>query len=149
MSNNNAEHVNLWSLTGEFKNIRLDEKNRLNIPAQHRAVLKPLFNSKSLTFLISKAPKLQALHITPKTSNVEEFLSEHSDICYKYDTRGMDKNSRITIDVKLLTQLETNEYTLIGNGHRLELWNADAWEQEKQQREKIYTAKADGAEYVI
>lgn len=149
MNETNTENTTLWSLTGEFENIKIDERNRLNIPAQHRDTLKSLFNDKTLTFIISKAPEADAIRITPKTDDVEEFLSEHPEICYKYDTREADKNNRILIAEKLLTQLQTDKYTLIGNGHRLELWNATTWRQEKERREQEHAAKADGVEYVI
>jgi len=131
---------------------RLDDKGRLILPAKFREQLEEgvvvtrgqerclyVFPAAEFERL---ADQLRQAPVTSKQARdyMRVFLSGASD-------EVPDKQGRITIPPALRSYAGlTRDCTVIGAGHRVEIWDATAWESYLAEQEEVF---ADQAEEVV
>lgn len=126
---------------GEFKH-NIDPKNRVFIPAKYREGLGD-------SFVVCKAPE-KCLFIYSNEA-WDELSAEISNMPPSPQTRQIqreifrnavnvepDKQGRITINAKLVEYAGLKqEAVIVGSGKRIELWDADEWENNLVEMEPI------------
>ena len=128
---------------------RLDDKGRLILPAKFREQLEKgvvvtrgqercLYVFPALEFE-RLADQLRQAPVTSKQARdyLRVFLSGASD-------EVPDKQGRITIPPALRSYAGlTRDLTVIGAGHRVEIWDATAWDAYLAQQEEVFAEQAE------
>jgi MraZ protein len=128
---------------------RLDEKGRLILPAKFREQLEKgvvvtrgqercLYVFPALEFE-RLADQLRQAPVTSKQARdyLRVFLSGASD-------EVPDKQGRITIPPALRSYAGlSRDCTVIGAGHRVEIWDAGAWEAYLAEQEEVFAEQAE------
>lgn len=136
------------SFKGTFEH-SLDPKNRLFIPASYRNILGD-------SFVLYRVPEEHCLFIysSEQWDEVVDTLVEHGRTLeerrkqrkvFAYVTEvTIDSKGRITIPQKFCdhAQLDKN-VLLIGNGRRVEVWDANLWENEMEFVDNVENASLD------
>ncbi|MEG0979108.1 MAG: division/cell wall cluster transcriptional repressor MraZ [Oscillospiraceae bacterium] len=126
---------------GEFKH-NIDPKNRVFIPAKYREAL-------GESFVVCKAPE-KCLFIYSNEA-WDELSQEISNMPPSPQTRQIqreifrnavsvepDKQGRITVNSKLVEYAGLKqEAVIVGSGKRIELWDAQEWENNLLEMEPI------------
>ncbi len=126
---------------GEYKH-NVDPKNRVFIPAKYREAL-------GESFVVCKAPE-KCLFIY-SNQEWDELSAEIANMPPSPQTRQIqreifrnavsvepDKQGRITINAKLVEYAGLKqEAVIVGAGKRIELWDADEWENNLLEMEPI------------
>jgi len=126
-------------LTGEYE-LRLDEKNRLSIPARVREQIVPeehgsgfyqvLEVNRVLSLYPDKYYQRLALAVAPRTAAPDESLTFER---LQYSMAGrveLDRQGRVLLNEKLIRRAGLKErVTLIGVRDHLEVWDSSRWER--------------------
>jgi len=135
---------------GEYRH-NIDPKNRVFIPAKYREAL-------GESFVVCKAPE-KCLFIYSNES-WDELSEEISNMPPSPQTRQIqreifrnavnvepDKQGRITINAKLIEYAGIKqEAVIVGSGKRIEIWDADEWENNLLEMEPIIKTAAEQME---
>jgi MraZ protein len=139
-------------LFSSFENISIDDKGRFSIPASLRAALTPEADS---TFMVVRGtegclfayPKdewlkfWKALRRLPVTA---ENTRLRRRIIGDLKETKVDNQGRVTLTTTLkdLASIE-HELVIVGDGEKLELWNAETWRTRKAKDEVSATYESD------
>ncbi|MBL8026891.1 MAG: division/cell wall cluster transcriptional repressor MraZ [Fibrobacteres bacterium] len=139
-------------LFSSFENISIDDKGRFSIPASLRAALSPEADS---SFMIVRGTE-GCLFAYPKDEWIKFFRALRRLPVTAENTRlrrritgslketKVDGQGRVTLtaDLKTLAGIG-NEIVIVGDGEKLELWNADTWRARKAKDEESATYETD------
>lgn len=135
------KEVSTLAFLGEYKH-NMDPKNRVFIPAKYRDVL-------GESFVVCKAPEKclfiysneawdelsQEIYSMPPSPQTRQIQRE---IFRNAVTVEPDKQGRITINAKLVEYAGIKkEAVIVGSGKRIEIWDADEWENNLLEMEEI------------
>ena len=126
-------------LTGEYE-LRLDEKNRLSIPARVREQICPeehgsaFYQVLGVNRILSLYPERLyqriALAVAPRTVAPDESLT-FDRVNFALAGRGeLDRQGRVLLSEKIIRRAGLKErVTLIGVRDHLEVWDQEIWER--------------------
>ncbi len=139
-------------LFGTFDNIRIDDKGRFSIPSSLRASLNTEADS---SFIIVRGtenclfayPKdewikfwtaLRKLPVTPENTRLRRRITG------SLKETKLDNQGRVTLtqNLKDLAAIE-GEVVIVGDGEKMELWNAQKWKERQENDEKSASYDSD------
>jgi MraZ protein len=139
-------------LFSTFENISIDDKGRFSIPSSLRAAVSSDADS---SFMIIRGTE-GCLFAYPKDEWVKFWDALRSLPVTAENTRlrrriigslketKIDNQGRVTLSQRLkeLAGIE-NELVIVGDGEKLELWNADIWRERQSQDEESASYESD------
>ena len=122
-------------LLGEFEQ-RLDDKNRVTIPARLRAHFEAgVFVNRGIDQCLQVFdPKGWNAYVTAETTRLDLFTREGRQMqrfLFAAVETEIDRQGRVALPARMLERAAIErDIVVAGTGDRLEIWNRDAWRRE-------------------
>ena len=132
---------------GEYHQ-KLDEKGRITIPAKFRQGLGESFIvTRGLDGCLFAYPLETWNIITKKYENLPNVREARNFMRFLFsgaNDQSFDKNGRINVSSLLLNYAHlSKECVIIGVGERIEIWDADSWNEFTLENESTFSEMAD------